>query len=91
MKTKNSKKPLWPCALAALTLTLTLCSCAAPRAPAYGQATQSPYLYLLPGQTYTATAAEKWVSPKVLEQKDALILEQNRIMERAGIQPFLPR
>ena len=91
MKVKSSKKQFWKCAVAALTLTLTICSCVAPHAPAYGQATQPPYLYLGPGQTYTATAAEKWVSPKVIEQKDALILEQNRILERAGIQPFLPR
>lgn len=86
-----SKSKSLICGLLVVTPMLML-SCAARRAEqAYGRSTQASYLYLEAGQSYTATVQEKWLSPQVLREKDQTILEQNRILERAGIQPYLPK
>jgi len=90
MKARKLRSALPTFVLLAAMLMLTGCSTAKPYGPAYGQASQPHYLYLQANQSYVPVTAEKWVSPKVLEEKDQTILELTRALERVGVQPYLP-
>lgn len=82
----------------AAMLLLICCSSGCRTAQPYGQPWQGQYLYLQAGVVlptlkgpYRPATDEKWVNPDLLKEKDALILELQRALERAGVKPFLPR
>jgi len=93
MKTKTLKSGLLLTVALAAMMMLTGCLRGPSGAAAWPPATPPRWLVIPPGQAWTNSTSrpQTWASPGVIREKDELLLDQKRILDRMGIAPVLPK